>query len=275
MRAFRALPVDSAVTQLVLLGALGWAAPVGGAAVAISFGCALVGLALLSRGLAGQGRRGLGPADHVTVTRATLACAVAALTAQSLLGHAHLLGQGPPLRHGHPTMLVAVAGLALVLDAVDGWVARHSRTETPLGARMDMEVDAFLILVLSVAASVVVGWWVLAIGAFRYGFLTATWVAPWLGGAVPPRWSRKAVAALQGVVLTVVTAQVLPRGACVAALAVALALLAWSFGTQVAELWPSRQRRVGPSGLLGDARAATPAPAVGHEAANQPARALE
>ena len=251
MRAFRALPVGSVVAQLVLLAALDWAAHVGGAAAAISVGCALAGVALLSRGLAGQGRRDLGPADQVTVTRATLACAVTALTAQSLLGHAHLPGQEPALGQGHSTMLVAIAGLALVLDAVDGWVARRTRTATPLGARMDMEVDAFLILVLSVAASVVLGFWVLVIGVFRYAFLAATWVAPWLGGAVPPRWSRKAVAALQGIVLTMVTAHVLPRGVCVAAVVVALALLAWSFGTQVAELWPSRRQWAGRPGLRG------------------------
>lgn len=234
MRAIRALPVDSAVAQLVLLGALCWTADVGGAGIGVGFACGLVGLTLLARGLADE-CRSLGPADHVTVTRATLACAVAALTAPSLLDPAHLVG------HGHPTALMALAGVALVLDAVDGWVARRTRTVTPLGARMDLEVDAFLILVLSVAASMVLGWWVLAIGVFRYAFLVTTWVAPWLGGAVPPRHSRKAVAALQGIVLTVVPAQVLPREASGAVVVVALALLTWSFATQAAELRPRRE----------------------------------
>lgn len=236
MRAFRALPVHSVrnvVAQLVLLGVLDVAAGVGRAGLATSVTCAVVGWTLLTRGLAAHGRRDLGPADHVTVTRATLTCAVAALTAQSLLGP------------GNRTLLVAIAGLALVLDAVDGWVARHTRTATPLGARMDMEVDAFLILVLSVAASMVIGWWVLVIGVFRYALLAATWVAPWLGAAVPPRLSRKAVAALQGIVLSVVTAQVLPPELSAAVVVMALALLAWSFGTQVAELWPRREPRSG------------------------------
>ncbi len=40
--------------------------------------------------------------------------------------------------------LVALASAALVLDAVDGQVARRTGTATALGARFDGEVDAFL-----------------------------------------------------------------------------------------------------------------------------------
>ena len=39
--------------------------------------------------------------------------------------------------------------MALLLDAVDGGVARRTGTVSGFGARFDMEVDAFLILVLS------------------------------------------------------------------------------------------------------------------------------
>lgn len=268
MRSLRALPVGSAVAQLGLLGTLDRAAHVGAAGVGTGFGCALLGGALLARALTGRRPHRLGPGDHVTVTRATLACVVASLTAQSLLGQAHLPG------HELPTVLVVIAGVALVLDAVDGWVARQTGTATPLGARMDMEVDAFLILVLSVAASMVLGWWVLAIGVFRYAFMVATWVAPWLSGAVPPRYSRKAVAALQGIVLTVVTAQLVPREVSGPVVVVALTLLAWSFGTQAAELWPARRQRVGRHGITGGAIASLARP-VGPETGSQPARVLE
>jgi len=133
--------------------------------------------------------------------------------------------------------------VALALDAVDGWVARRTGTATSLGARLDMEVDAFLILVLSIAAAQLLGWWVLAIGLFRYALVAATWVAPWLGGSVPPSYWRKAIAALQGIVLTLATADVLPRPVLTGAVAAALVLLAWSFGTQGAELWQAQARR--------------------------------
>jgi phosphatidylglycerophosphate synthase len=178
----------------------------------------------------------------VTVTRGTLACVVAALTSTSLLDG------GAPVQSadGVRIPLVLLAAVALALDAVDGRVARRTGTASELGARLDMEVDAFLILVLSVAAAPVMGWWVLAIGLFRYGLGVATWAAPWLGGPVPARYWRKAVAALQGIVLTAATAQVLPGSWPTGAVGLALVLLAWSFGTPGVELWRARTARAAP-----------------------------
>ena len=65
-------------------------------------------------------------------------------------------------------MLVLLASVALALDAVDGRVARRTGTVSALGGRFDMEVDAFLILVLSVQVARDHGLWVLVIGAARY-----------------------------------------------------------------------------------------------------------
>ncbi len=97
----------------------------------------------------------------MTLARATLAVGVAALVADSF-------GQPVPV-----AMLVSLAAVALALDAVDGWVARRTRTTATLGAQFDGEVDAFLILVLSVYVARSAGAWVLAIGAARYAFLVA------------------------------------------------------------------------------------------------------
>ena len=58
---------------------------------------------------------------------------------------------------------------------------------------------------------------------------------PWLRDPLPPRPWRKVVAAVQGVVLVVAAADVLPVGLAAGALVVALALLAESFGRDV--LW--------------------------------------
>jgi phosphatidylglycerophosphate synthase len=81
---------------------------------------------------------------------------------------------------------------------------------------------------------------VLAIGLFRYGLLAAGWCWPWLRGSVPARYWRKVVAVLQGVVLTTYAAGVLPNGLAAAGVALALALLVVSFGTQVLELRMNR-----------------------------------
>ena len=134
---------------------------------------------------------------------------------------------------------MALSALALVLDAVDGWVARHTRTGK-LGAQFDGEVDAFLILVLSVYVARSAGAWVLAIGAARYVFLAAGWPLQWMRAPLPPRFWRKVVAATQGIVLTVAAADVLPAGVTTAALVVALVLLSESFGRDVRWLWRNR-----------------------------------
>jgi phosphatidylglycerophosphate synthase len=101
-----------------------------------------------------------------------------------------------------------------------------------LGARFDLEVDAFLILVLSCYLVGPVGGWVLAIGGARYAFAVAGWLLPALREPSPPRYWCKVVAAIQGIVLTVAAAGVLPGRVAELALAGALALLAESFGRQ-------------------------------------------
>src|SRR2546423_1883535 len=132
------------------------------------------------------------------------------------------------------------APLALALDAVDGWVARRTRTTESLGARFDAEVDAFLILVLSVYVARSAGAWVLAIGAARYAFLAAGWPLPWMRAPLPPRYWSKVVAATQGIVLTIAAADVLPLALSRAVLLAALVLLGESFGRHVWWLWSHR-----------------------------------
>jgi phosphatidylglycerophosphate synthase len=132
---------------------------------------------------------------------------------------------------------VVLASAALALDAVDGQVARHTRTVTPLGARFDGEVDAFLILVLSVAVARNLGGWVLAIGLARYALLVAGWAISWLRAPLPPRYWRRVVAAVQGIVLTVAASGLLPRPVAVVAVGAALLLLIESFGRDVVWLY--------------------------------------
>ena len=133
------------------------------------------------------GATALGPADVVTLARASLVGGVTALVADRLGGD------------GYPVAtLVLLSSVALALDGVDGWVARRTRTVSALGARFDMEVDAFLVLVLSAHVAVLVTPWALVIGLMRYVFVVATWLLPWLSGALPTRYSAKVVAAVQG-----------------------------------------------------------------------------
>jgi phosphatidylglycerophosphate synthase len=165
------------------------------------------------------------PADWVTLTRALLIAGVAGLVADSF---------NRPLA---VTALVTLSSIALALDAVDGQVARRTGTATPLGARIDGEVDAFLILLLSIAVSRDYGSWVLLIGAARYALLLAGWLMPWLAAPLPPRYWGKVVAAVQGIVLTVAASGVVDRLTGMIAVAAALLLLAESFGRNVIWLY--------------------------------------
>lgn len=225
-------PLAGAAGVLVLLVALDVGVGVGPAGWLVGVVCGAVLVTALGTALVRSGTGGPGPAGAVTLTRAVLACGVAALTADALAGNAH-----------RPA-LVALAALALVLDAVDGRVARRTGTATALGARFDMEADAFLIAVLSVAVAPLLGAWVLAIGLMRYAYVAAGWAVPWLRRDVPPRRSARAVAAAQGIVLAVAAADLLPRPVATAAVAAALLALAWSFSCDLRWQWPRRHEPV-------------------------------
>ena len=191
--------------------------------------CGVVLAACVRLGLGRSGSTTLGPADLVTLVRATLACGVAALVADSFLTQPAVAA------------VVVLSTLALVLDVVDGWVARRTRTSTAFGARFDGEVDAFLILVLSVYVSRSAGAWVLGLGLARYVFAVAGWTWAWMRRPLPDRYWRKVTAAFQGVVLTVAAAGVVAPWAMTAVLLFAVLLLAESFGRDVLWLWTRRR----------------------------------
>src|SRR6516162_7733543 len=198
------------------LGVAGWIA-------GLATGSAATALLVTARMRSDQ--PSIHPADWVTLTRALLIAGVAGLVADSF---------GRPVSI---TALVTMSAVALALDAVDGQVARRTGTATPLGARIDGEVDAFLILLLSIAVSHDYGGWVLVIGAARYALLLAGWLIPWLAAPLPPRYWRKVVAAVQGIVLTVAASGLLDRRTGMIAVAAAMLLLAESFGRAVIWLY--------------------------------------
>ncbi len=230
MATIRSGPLTGLSVQILLL--VGLAGTVGLGAVGWFAGLAygLVLCRALSHGLH-RAARGLGPADRVTLTRAVLIGAVVALVADGLTGRPTPVG-----------LLTALAAVALSLDAVDGYVARRTGTESAFGARFDMEIDSILVAVLSLHVAPVVGPWVLVLGAMRYLFLVAGWALPWLRGPLPPRYWRKVVAAALGVVLLVVTSRLLPSTVGGLLSLAVLVLQLESFGRDVAWRWRHRDR---------------------------------
>jgi phosphatidylglycerophosphate synthase len=223
-----AAPAIGLIAQVLLLAVLAATVGLGAAGWLVGLASAATIAAVLARDLARGPGEWLGPPAWVTLVRATLTIGVAALVADSFA------------RETPVALLVTLAAVALALDLIDGWLARRSGTESEFGARFDAEVDAFLILALSVYVAQLDGAWVLAIGAARYLFLAGEWLVPWMRAPLPPRRWRKVVAAVQGVVLTIAAADVLPRGVMQAFLALALVVLAASVVECVTWLWRHR-----------------------------------
>ena len=131
--------------------------------------------------------------------------------------------------------LIAVILFALALDGIDGYLARRSGLESRLGARFDMEVDALLILILSLAALLLgkAGVWVLLIGLMRYAFVAAGWLLPKLNGELFPSFRRKLVCVLQIGSLCLILMPFVTPTYSTAVAALALVALVYSFAVDV------------------------------------------
>lgn len=225
-------PTLGVVVQAAVLALLGATVGLGVAGWLTGLVYSVVTWVLLSRALQQPDVRHWGPADSVTFGRLILTGGAAALVADSVAGDAHR------------SVLIGLAAASLILDAVDGQVARRTGTASRFGARFDMESDSVLAIVLSVFIATSLGWWAAMIGLFRYAFVLASWAMPWLCSPLPPRMSRKVVAASQGVVLVVVSAGLLPVPMAQAFVAISIGTLVWSFGTDIGYLWRLQRQSV-------------------------------
>jgi phosphatidylglycerophosphate synthase len=150
---------------------------------------------------------------------------------------AGLIGEQPlPLLAG-VAVGAALAGTAL--DGVDGWLARRTNMASDFGARFDMEIDALLILALSILAlhHEKAGIWVLASGLLRYSFVAAGWLLPWLRRPLSYSRRRQTICVVQIVGLIVTIAPFVPMPWSALAAGTALAMLCGSFLADVVWLW--------------------------------------
>lgn len=180
----------------------------------------VVAMILFARAPRAANVRGLGAANRITLLRLAL---IVPLTA--------LLYPPDVLSEFGRWWVVGLGTLALVLDGLDGRVARRTGTASAFGARFDMETDAFLLLVLSglVWAEGRVGPWVLLVGGMRYLFVAAAWMLPALNGELFPSLRRRVVCVVQGAALLVALAPIIPSALTAPVMGFALASLTWSF----------------------------------------------
>jgi phosphatidylglycerophosphate synthase len=173
------------------------------------------------------GNRALTPADRVTMGRGLLV--------MLLIGLLPAAGTGPRVA----MLPFALALAAFLLDGVDGWVARRLDCQTAAGARFDMELDAVLLLVLTVwlLRLDLAGAWVLAIGAWRYVFILAGYWRPALRRPLPPSQRRRVICGVQTGALVVLLAPDFPAGWVTPLAAVLLILLSYSFIVDLVAQW--------------------------------------
>lgn len=174
-----------------------------------------------------------GAANWATLLRAALA----GLAAGLLVAPEALTGQ--PEHAWLPCVLV---GLGLLLDLVDGRLARHQGLVSEFGARFDVEVDAWTALVLA-AMTVRLGAapaWALAIGLSRYLFLAAGTVLPALAAPLPASLRRRLIGGSATLALGALLVPPMPVDASTAIAAGALAALLLSFSLDT--VWLLRRR---------------------------------
>ncbi|SOC54231.1 Phosphatidylglycerophosphate synthase [Chromohalobacter canadensis] len=217
------LLVEAVQWRLAAPRGLGW-----------SVGGVYLGMALIILWAWPAARRWLGWANRVTLLRAVLI----ALLAGSMAF--------PAFMERHVFEMTWVALLALCLDGIDGWVARHTHSASDFGARFDMELDAFFIMVLCCALIVLdkLGGWVLVVGAMRYTFVAVGHAWTWLRRPLPPSLRRKAVCVCQVASLLVALLPWVSAFWAALCVGLALALLVFSFARDVAWLYRHRHMRI-------------------------------
>lgn len=167
--------------------------------------------------------RGLGPANRITLVRAILVAGLAGLLPY------------PDRIADHGWLLLGVAVVALLLDGVDGWIARTRAAATEFGARFDMELDALFMLILCglIWSLDKVGAWILLIGLMRYVFVAAGLFLPALQRPLLPSWRRKAICVIQIAALIICLAPIVAPALATSVTAATLTMLTASFAIDV------------------------------------------
>jgi phosphatidylglycerophosphate synthase len=131
---------------------------------------------------------------------------------------------------GGPSLaLAALVLVLLVLDGVDGWLARRTGRASEFGAHFDMEVDALMVLTIELALWQGAGFgaWILITGLLRYVYVLALALVPARRAELPrSRFGRFAFTALM---IGLIAALALPHAIGVFAAAVGTVLVSASF----------------------------------------------
>ncbi|MEM1360640.1 MAG: CDP-alcohol phosphatidyltransferase family protein [Pseudomonadota bacterium] len=132
-----------------------------------------------------------GLCNAVTSIRAGMVCILAGALAS------------PSTLSTHPTALIGISGIVLIMDGFDGWLARRSRLTSSFGARFDVETDALISAILAMLcfSTSAAGPAVLILGFTHYAFQAARCIWPKLNAPLPDSSYRKTICVVQVLVL--------------------------------------------------------------------------
>ena len=181
--------------------------------------------------------RQFGPANQVTTLRAVFVALVVGAI-------------------GGPATAAVAAGAAsagvavTVMDGIDGWIARRSRMASRFGARFDMEIDALLILALSILTwqHGKAGPWVVLSGLLRYVFVAAGWQLPRMRQPLPGSRRRQTICVIQVVALIVALEPFVAPAASELIAGAALLALVYSFAVDTQWLLSDHRGRPAEAG---------------------------
>ena len=142
----------------------------------------------------------------------------------------------------NPWLIVVISVLAMVLDGFDGFFARKTGAVSEFGARLDMEVDSALavVLALNIWLSGIASPLIVLLALPRYLFAAASYLFSWLNKPLPERYSRKVVSVIQVATLVGLNAPIIPSWFVLPVSLIVAASLIWSFGKDV--IWLRRSR---------------------------------
>jgi phosphatidylglycerophosphate synthase len=215
------------IFTLVVLCASAWltkAAGFGWTLVIVSMVCWLSVAVLVLIGLRGYPHRYFGAANSLTTLRAAAACLIA-----GFIPNASLLDS--PSMRAWLWFLTITVFISLLLDGIDGHVARTGGHSSAFGARYDMEIDSLLALIVAILLwrTQQAGIWILGLGLMRYAFLMVSTLVPALRAELYPSRRRKLICVIQVSALCAMLAPSVEPPLATAIGLAALCLLAWSF----------------------------------------------
>jgi phosphatidylglycerophosphate synthase len=163
-----------------------------------------------------------GPANRATLARGALVALLCSLIGETTV----------------PWLVALVASAVLVLDGLDGWLARRFGVASDFGARFDMETDAVLLLALAGLAWQYhkAGSWIMLAGLMRYLFVASSRLFPPLRRPLPPRRRRQTAFVFQAIALIACISPVFSQPLSSSVALLGLAVLSSSFAIDIVYL---------------------------------------